>query len=144
MGSKEVRQEYLIEYRQRNRERIKTQDKIYYEQHKKEIFLRMKRNIRKQRPILKAKLFQILGGACCCFCGYCKDTRVLQFEHINDDGYTDRKRFNGSVMTMYRYYIKHPEEARQKLQVTCANCNLEKLYNTFTTQEDSRDCSLYS
>lgn len=144
MGSNELRQQYLIEYRQKNRERRKLTDRIYYEQHKKAIFLRTRLRQRKVRPMLKAKLFEILGGACCCLCGYCKDTRVLQFDHIKNDGHIDRKRFGRAVMTMYRYYIKHPEEAKEKLQILCANCNFEKYYHTFADQEDSNSCSLYS
>jgi hypothetical protein len=64
----------------------------------------------------------------CVECHYDTDLAALQIEHKNDDGAVDRKRFGGTcnnydIHKMIWYYLNHPEEARQKLQILCANCN---------------------
>jgi hypothetical protein len=58
----------------------------------------------------KEKLFEILGGKLCIGCGE-KEESCLQFDHI------DRMR---------AYYVKHPDEAKETLQVLCASCNWKK------------------
>lgn len=60
-----------------------------------------------------------LGGKCL-RCGYDEDVRALQLDHINNDGHLDRKERGHKL---YRYYINHLDEAKQRLQVLCANCN---------------------
>lgn len=62
-----------------------------------------------------------LLGTHCIGCGH-EDIRVLEFDHINDDGAADRKRFGGA-RTMLLYFLEHPDEARQRLQLLCRNCN---------------------
>ena len=74
------------------------------------------------------KLFDILGGAKCANCGYDKDERALNFDHIEDDGNTERKNLNPASMPAY--YIQNPKLAREKLQVLCANCNHIKKYES--------------
>jgi hypothetical protein len=61
----------------------------------------------------------LLGGKCF-RCGY-SDIRALQLDHVSGGG---KKEFRelGKVQRYY-YYSKHPEEARVRLQVLCANCN---------------------
>lgn len=76
-------------------------------------------NLRKDRD-KRISLIQKLGGKCCA-CGYDKDTRALELDHVKNDGYLDRKkRGRGKI---YRYYIKNVEEAVKNLQVLCSNCN---------------------
>ena len=41
-------------------------------------------------------------------------------------GNIDRKRLGDHVRKVIAYYILHPEEARLKLQLLCANCNTKK------------------
>ncbi len=82
---------------------------------------------------LKGILFQILGGprcssASCLVPGGCSDIRCLQFDHINGGGSADMRRFRNPA-EMYRYYSKHPEDAKKTLQVLCANCNWIKRYD---------------
>jgi 5-methylcytosine-specific restriction endonuclease McrA len=67
-------------------------------------------------------LIDFLGGKCA-GCGYSKDIRALQLDHKNSDGKKDRDRLGNRVT---RYYVKHLEEAKEKLQVLCANCNTIK------------------
>ena len=59
-------------------------------------------------------------GARCIRCGYDKDVRALQLDHINGHGYKDRLRVGCKI---HRYYIKNLEESKLVLQVLCANCN---------------------
>jgi hypothetical protein len=73
-----------------------------------------KRDITKRHALLVA-----LGGKCVC-CGYNKDLRGLVLDHINGDGYEDRKRIGGKIS---RYYVANMIEAKEKLQVLCATCN---------------------
>lgn len=60
----------------------------------------------------------------CALCGF-NNLEALQIDHKNDDGALDRMRFN-SHNGLVKYYTRNPEEARQKLQVLCANCNWMK------------------
>ena len=67
-------------------------------------------------------LLMHLGGVCV-HCGYNKDWRGLVLDHIRGDGKEDRERVGGRI---YRYYIKHLDEAEKNLQVLCAGCNQVK------------------
>jgi len=64
-------------------------------------------------------------GARCVECGYERDVRGLVLDHIHGDGQQDRKRLGNKIA---RYYAKHPDEARDRLQVLCAICNQIKAY----------------
>ena len=72
----------------------------------------------------KKMIYSALGGA---YCQVCKieDEHVLTFDHKNDDGHLDRKRFS-SYGDFYLYYSLHIDEAREKLQVSCFNHNVKK------------------
>ena len=83
----------------------------------------IKRNItikREKYHKLKNSLFEILGGQKCIQCGF-SNPKALQIDHIHNTGNLDKKRFSGD--SLHRYYIKHPIEAIDNLQVLCANCN---------------------
>lgn len=75
----------------------------------------------------KLQLFNILGGCFCKQCGF-RDVRALQLDHIKGNGNKERVRFH-SNSALIVYYLKHPEESKQKLQVLCANCNWIKRYD---------------
>lgn len=75
----------------------------------------------KYKSKLKEDIFNILGGKRCVRCGF-TDERALQIDHINGRGNAERKNFNRPAV-MRAYYRQHPEEAKKKLQVLCANCN---------------------
>ncbi len=62
-----------------------------------------------------------LGGRCI-QCGF-SDIRALVLDHKTGDGGQDRKRVGNRIA---RYYVRHPDEAKEKLQVLCANCNMIK------------------
>ena len=88
----------------------------------------------KHRKNARRDLVELLGGKCV----ICKedDPEMLQIDHIYDDGYADRRRFGKrwygegpepvSLGNIYCYYLAHPDEAKQKLQVLCANHNWKK------------------
>lgn len=77
--------------------------------------------IRNLARVLKYRTDLItLLGAKCLFCDF-SDIRALQLDHIHGGGTKELDK-NGNV-SMYYYYLKHPEEAKEKLQVLCANCN---------------------
>ena len=50
---------------------------------------------------------------------------MLVFDHKNGDGEDERDRMGGQIVTI-RYYAHHLEEAGEKLQVLCANCNWKR------------------
>lgn len=112
--------EYNKKWRMLNIERSREiQKKCYYKN-------RLKNKTVEQRRLLKIRneLMIILGGAYCKHCGF-NIFEALQFDHINGGGTKERTLF-ASGRAMYRYYIKNPEIAKQKLQVLCANCNFIK------------------
>ena len=111
---KEYNKKYIPKWIEKNRDKWnKLQRKIH----------------KKQRMITREKLFELLGDKCV-RCGF-SDKRALQFDHINGGGLKDiknktkRKKVSDSY---YKYYLNHPEEAKTKLQVLCANCNWIKKY----------------
>jgi hypothetical protein len=70
----------------------------------------------------RARLIMAAGGACIC-CGF-SDPRALQFDHINGDGFADRKTSKkiANICTEERY-IEALERLGSELQLLCANCN---------------------
>jgi len=75
---------------------------------------------------MRLLIIERLSGTKCKRCGF-DDVRALQLDHIKGDGMKDRKRFKNDQY-MWFYYYDHPEQARKKLQVLCANCNWIKRY----------------
>lgn len=68
----------------------------------------------------------LLLGAKCISCAYSADIRALVVEHINGAGARERRQFNNPT-AYYTYYLDRPEEAREKLQILCCNCNVIKM-----------------
>lgn len=76
--------------------------------------------------LYKEKVLDLLGHACVA-CGY-DDIRALQIDHINGDGWVERRKRNGNKMNRgYGYpFLKQVLEdplVKQKFQILCANCN---------------------
>ena len=79
---------------------------------------------------MRLRLMDMLGGRICVICGYDKDSRALQIDHINGGGTKEYKpRYGKSSYQMYRIYLKNPKLSKEKLQVLCANCNFIKRWD---------------
>lgn len=115
----EKRKKSLDKYYSSHKEEHNKRTQANYQKNKEKILLRQKILYQERR----GKLYEILGGRICIKCGY--TGLALNFEHINNDGAEDKRRI-GDIKKQVLYYLNHPDEAKQKLQVYCANCNWEK------------------
>ena len=73
---------------------------------------------------VRRELLSLLGNVCI----VCGTTERIELDHKDGGGCKDRK-LKGGNQVMYRYYLKHPKEAKKKLQLLCKTHNLEKEYS---------------
>ena len=73
--------------------------------------------------IWRVRTFEFLGGKCV-RCGE-KDWRVLQINHLNNDGSKER-RLHGEAYTCKDII----ENQRKDVELLCANCNIRYMYET--------------
>lgn len=155
--NKEYDAERKRKWQNNNKDKKKISDAKYYQKHKDKLNLKRTPYVRewrrkmpatRRRTIIenfrgaqkryyykgKEALFHILGHVCV-RCGEF-DKRCLQVDHINGGGHHEA-RIKGRT-GMIRYYITHPEEAKQKLQVLCANCNTRKVYENYENNYRNR------
>lgn len=85
-----------------------------------EQMLKSKAWLKETYHALRSEMYRIVG-AVCVGCGI-DDVRVLEFDHVRDDGAEDRRKFNGA-RSMLQHYVANPDEARARLQTVCRNCN---------------------
>ncbi len=117
---KDCRQDYYNENKERinaTRRARRKRVKNYWRQTDPE---KLRRNTMRYYYRLREKLFNHLsdGTPKCAVCGFSGDLRLLQVDHINDDGKEERKK--KSTEKIYRDILKMtPEEAREKYQVLC-------------------------
>lgn len=71
----------------------------------------------------KKQLLEIIGRRCC-FCDTEYDMEDLEMHHPEIDGHEDIVKHKTRV-SMYRYYVKHPQEARERLAPICLVCHTE-------------------
>jgi hypothetical protein len=84
-------------------------------------------SLRKYSANLKNQIFDILGRKCV-RCGF-SDERALQIDHVNDNGYGERKKYRAS-RNFYLHVLKKLKEGSKDYQTLCANCNwIKKLEN---------------
>ncbi len=105
------RQIYRKNWVQNNREQVTAYNRNWRKTNPDKVRL----NARNSRQREKDKAFEILGGYICSRCGF-NDARALQIDHVNGDGYKE-KRFRGQI---YRTVTRANGEG---FQVLCANCN---------------------
>lgn len=104
-------------YRKNNRERIRQVKAIYRSNNRAKENAKVLRYYRR----LCDKLITILGGRCV-ICGIYED---LQIDHIKGGG-TAERRFFKTPDAMRRFYVKHPDIARVRLQALCSYHNIQK------------------
>jgi len=79
----------------------------------------------------KAKEYRIetikLLGNKCNECGYNKDIRALNIDHVNGNGYIQRKYSRG--ITNYRHIYNEVLAGSKEYQCLCCNCNWLKRCN---------------
>jgi len=69
----------------------------------------------------RSKLILFLGSRCS-KCGN-GDIEYLEIDHIEGDGWEDRKHFKDKKMNIWSYYLLFLEEAAEKLQLLCIDCH---------------------
>lgn len=111
---------------QNNKEKHQAYVREYIKNHR-EYYKKYGNNSNKR---VRTRLMNLLGARCN-HCGL-EDMRILQVDHINGGGLKELKHFKGTNQ-MYKYYVKNPTIALQKLQLLCPNCNwLKRIDNNET------------
>lgn len=122
------RKEYMQEYFQKNKERLKDRKKQYYLENK-DYFIKKNREwyqLNKSKISLKTQIKRRLvlehyGNKCNC-CGE-STLQFLAIDHINNDGYLERKT---RTIQIFEYLIRNNYPSG--FQVLCHNCNLAKSF----------------
>jgi len=114
------------EFRKKYLARCLRHAKLRYKKERNKILEAKRQRYKRDRGALlykeiskRIELIKILGDRCI-KCGYDKDYRALQLDHKDGGGNADRLRVGTKI---HRYYLKNIDEAKEKLQVLCANCN---------------------
>lgn len=77
---------------------------------------------RNQYKELKRQIFIKLGDKCV-ICGF-NDPRALHIDHVNNDGFEERKKIRGATTRLRKVL----EDKENRYQLLCANCNFIKKY----------------
>lgn len=122
---KEWTKKYHQEYYQRNKTRLNKMNN----ENMKDPTKRARKNQLDRDRALKAKrtIYGVLGGAKCVKCGYDKDIRALQLDHIHGGGSKDRKT-NRSTTKILQIFKDDLDRLRDVYQILCANCNMIKKF----------------
>ncbi len=121
-----------MSYYERNKEKVKQRVMKYYYQHRQEKieYAKKYQKVNKEkkqiwnnrdRQRVRRELLLLLGKRCI----VCDTTERIEIDHKTAGGNADRLS-KGNNHDMYRYYLKHPEEAKEKLQLLCKKHNLHK------------------
>ncbi len=90
----------------------------------------------------RARVVEVLGGRCVSKkCRWqnkdgtfgCTDKRILQVDHVYDDGFLDRARRKNTLKGSMSYWTKilvEVEQGSDRYQILCANCNWMKRVTT--------------
>ena len=116
----------ITEYELRRHNMDTEERKVYMKEYRKRDYVQDK-NTRNQRDYNRAtrlKVLKIMGGKCL-ICGF-SDVRALQVDHINGDGAKERLVLQN--VSLMRWIVRNPEEAKTKYQLLCANHNWIKRF----------------
>lgn len=85
---------------------------------------------RQHRYAVRRQILRLLGGEKCVHCGYDKDWRALQVDHINGGGKHDTRTSGGNtaLWALRNWILSNPKTARKLYQVLCCNCNWIKRF----------------
>ena len=108
------------EWRNDNRDRVNKSAAKYYKNNKRKCI----ESDKKCRQKLRESIIDIYGGKCSC-CGI-TDKRILDIDHVNNDGASDGR--NGIYGKSLMYKIKREDYPKDKYQILCKNCNWIKEY----------------
>lgn len=134
-------------YREKNKDKIRESNKIYKSTHIKQD--REQQRIRRlangttrtfldgeytwKSKLTKETILNLFVGKCV-VCGE-TDPDKLTIDHINNDGYVDRKKYNiSSSIRLVRRLIKQNwtlDNLKEKFQVLCFNHNCAKAYRKY-------------
>jgi hypothetical protein len=117
---------------QKNKEKIKARVmRHYYANRQKKIayaleYQKKHKDLKRiwsnnDRRRVRRELLTLLGDKC----AVCSTLKRIEIDHKLAGGSKDRLD-RGNNHDMYRYYLKHPEEAKEKLQLLCKEHNLDK------------------
>jgi len=82
-----------------------------------------------QRSEIRNKVIVLLGSKCANpynlpHSDWCNDKRVLEIDHINGDGWKERKELKSSGNAKYfRFILKKIKSGSKDYQLLCCNCN---------------------
>lgn len=122
-NNKEKVHQYYFKLKENSPEKLKTVSRRYREKNPE----RRKESLRKWRAKLQKTVYEHYGGSPCkCNCCGESEYKFLTLDHINNDGWKDKKK--GLVSTrLWKWIIDNnfPKE----FQILCANCNFGKSRN---------------
>ena len=97
----------------------------YYSEHQEKLKKFMRHKARKRQILTKEcrkKILEFLGSKCV-VCGF-SDKRALCIDHVNSDGYLERRKFRG--LEYYSHILRELEKGSKAYQLLCANHNMIK------------------
>lgn len=125
-GTEEQRK-YHAEYRARNREKLREQDRERRAAQRAHVNETAARCHRRKMRAARREVLALLGD-CCQVCGI-RDERVLQIDHVQNDGAEHRRAARGThgyTAAWYRELRRVCLEEPGRLTLLCANCHCIK------------------
>ncbi len=127
MNKKEYKRQHYLKNKDKykeNNHRWLEKNREYYREYKKKWYRDNTKRLKDYRDGLKEKVYAHYGHMCKC----CKEEnpKFLTIDHVNNDGYKDR-RDGFSSDKLYSKIIK--EDYPKRYQILCYNCNMGKARN---------------
>ncbi len=116
--------EYMRGWRERNRDVARSISREASAKFRMGNLTSVRTQAVKHNDKVRKAILAFFGGVCV-RCGF-SDSRALQMDHINGDGWKERKHQGGrsqSLNQRYRFIVDDPDAARARYQLLCANCN---------------------